>query len=320
VQQRFNQWLERIDLLAGQIQRLQDWSNQHLYGHVQTLRESAQQRAALDRSIALLLHGRLVGGELTAAQQRTARARLRSILGGLGMQGEPQLQTLWHRYRLDDELAEEPQPPSPEDKARWQRYQAQLERKAAKRAARKARKRPAAHQREQQQLVDADSALRTIFRQLASVLHPDREPEAGARARKTALMSQVNAAYERKELATLLRLQLLVSEVDPGAVVRIADERLTALSGLLKEQAAKLEAELAQLELRLTTTMGVVVAVASGNEELTQSLHCLQADQREGLADLEAEHGLMQSDAGLKRWLKEQATLMRRSVRDSVGD
>ena len=79
-QLQFNQWLERIDLLTGQAQRLQAWSNQHLYGHVQTLGELARQRAALGRAIALLLHGRLSGGELTAAQQRTARARVRSIL------------------------------------------------------------------------------------------------------------------------------------------------------------------------------------------------------------------------------------------------
>lgn len=319
-QQQFNQWLERIDLLTGQAQRLQAWSNQHLYGHVQTLGELARQRAALGRAIALLLHGRLSGGELTAAQQRTARARVRSILGGPGFQGDSQLQGLWQLYRLDDELAQVPPPPSREDAAEWQRYQAQLERKAAKRAARKARKRPLAYQREQQQLIDADSALRTIFRQLASMLHPDREPDVAARLRKTELMSQVNAAYERKELSTLLRLQLQVSEVDPGAVARMADERLSALSGLLKGQVAALQADLAQLELRLTMTMGVTVAAAHGDAVLTQALYCLQADQREDVAELEAEHGLMQSDAGLKRWLKAQANLMRRSARVGLGD
>ena len=319
-QQRFNQWLQRIDRLAAQIQRLQAWSDHHLYGHVQALRESAQQAADLDKSIALLLHGRLADGGLTAAQQRTARARLRAILAGLDRSGDPQLQALWQQYRLDDGFVEEPLQPSPQDVLQWQRYQAQQERQAAKRAARKARKKPVAHQREQQQLVDADSALRTIFRQLASVLHPDREPEVGARQRKAALMSQVNAAYERKELATLLRLQLQVSEVDPDAIARMADERITALSGLLKEQAVALEADLARLELRLATNMGVAVAAAHDDEVLTQSLHRLQADQRQGVAELQAECALMQSDAGLKRWLKAQAALMRRSARDGLGN
>jgi len=80
----------------------------------------------------------------------------------------------------------------------WQRQQqADEARKAAKRAARKALKKPAAHQLTQAQQMDARSAIRTIFRQLASALHPDREPDAQARERKTALMSEVNAAYEK---------------------------------------------------------------------------------------------------------------------------
>ena len=78
------------------------------------------------------------------------------------------------------------------------------QRKAAKRAAKKAQKQaqkkstaadkgevPPALLRE----ADAKSAIRTVFRQLASALHPDREPDEQERLRKTGLMSEVNAAY-----------------------------------------------------------------------------------------------------------------------------
>lgn len=37
--------------------------------------------------------------------------------------------------------------------------------------------------------------LRNVFRQLASAVHPDRESDPDERDRKTALMSEANAAY-----------------------------------------------------------------------------------------------------------------------------
>jgi len=67
----------------------------------------------------------------------------------------------------------------------------------------KALKKPAAHAQAQSEQMDARTAIRTVFRQLASALHPDREPDAQERERKTALMSEVNAAYDKNDLAQL---------------------------------------------------------------------------------------------------------------------
>jgi hypothetical protein len=201
----------------------------------------------------------------------------------------------------------------------WQRQQqADEDRKTAKRAARKAQKQaqkksaaaekgevPAVLTRE----LDAKSAFRTIFRQLASALHPDREPDEQERLRKTGLMSEVNAAYEKNDLTTLLRLQMQVSQVNPQNKVgtaRMADDKLIAMSLLLKEQVAALEDDLDQLENRLSRELCVPVRAEADEAALSQSLQRIQADQRHSADSLAADLRRIQNEAELKRWLKEQ--------------
>jgi hypothetical protein len=229
------------------------------------------------------------------------------------------------RERIEEALGQPIEKPSqyqtPEDMMQagmrqWQRQQeADEQRKAAKRAARKAQKQaqkkdaaaekgqvPAAQLRE----LDAKSAIRTVFRQLASALHPDREPDDTERLRKTALMSEVNAAYEKNDLTTLLRLQMQVTQVKPGSAARMADAQLVAMALLLKEQVAALEDDLDQLQGRLSQELCVPVRADADEASMTQALQRIQADQRHSADSLAADLRRIQSDAELKRWLKEQ--------------
>jgi predicted transcriptional regulator len=198
----------------------------------------------------------------------------------------------------------------------WQQQQEANEtKKNAKRTARKAQKQaqkknaaaekgevPPALLRE----LDAKSAIRTIFRQLASALHPDREPDEQERLRKTGLMSEVNAAYEKNDLTTLLRLQMQVSQGSPQSTARMADDKLIAMSLLLKEQVAALEEDLDQLERRLSRELCVPVRADADEAVMAQSLQRLQADQRHMTESLESDLCRIQNEAELKRWLKEQ--------------
>ena len=232
------------------------------------------------------------------------------------------------RERIEEALGQPLEKPSqyqtPEEMMaagmrQWQRQQqADEDRKTAKRAARKAQKQaqkksaaadkgevPAALMRE----LDAKSAIRTIFRHLASALHPDREPDEQERLRKTALMSEVNAAYEKNDLTTLLRLQMQVTQVNPqkkADSALMADDQLIAMSLLLKEQVAALEDDLAKLESRLSRELCVPVRADADELEMTQSLKRIQADQRHSAESLAADLRRIQNDAELKRWLKEQ--------------
>ena len=209
----------------------------------------------------------------------------------------------------------------------WQRQQeADEQRKAAKRAAKKAHKQAqkksaAAEKGEVPPAVlreaDAKSAIRTVFRQLASALHPDREPDEQERLRKTALMSEVNAAYEKNELSTLLRLQMQVTKINPQNATRMADAQLIAMASLLKEQVTALEDDLDALQSRLSRELCVPVRADVDEAAMTQALQRIQADQRHNADSLAADLRRIQNDAELKRWLKEQWQLAKAQVQSS---
>ena len=361
-QQRFNELLARIELLSGQIQRLEVWSDQHRYAHIQSLRESVQLVQAHRKSLLLFVHERLQTADFTDRQQRMARGLVRGLIGQLSARADPQVQALADLYvsdedtqeaadeqaeaaqrlreRIEEALGQPLESPSqyqtPEEMMQagmrqWQRQQqADDERKAAKRAARKTQKQaqkaaqkksasangevPVPSLRE----ADAKSAIRTIFRQLASALHPDREPDEQARLRKTGLMSEVNAAYDRNDLTTLLRLQMQVTQASPQGTARMADDKLIAMCLLLKEQVAALEDDLEQLQNRLSRELCVPVRADTDEALLSQSLQHIQADQRHSADSLASDLRRIQNEAELKRWLKEQWQLAKEVVVNST--
>jgi hypothetical protein len=244
------------------------------------------------------------------------------------------------RERIEEALGQPLESPSqyqtPEEMMaagmrQWQRQQqADDERKAAKRAARKtqkqaqkaAQKKSAAANGEAPVTLlreaDAKSAIRTIFRQLASALHPDREPDEQARLRKTGLMSEVNAAYDRNDLTTLLRLQMQVTQASPQGAARMADDKLIAMCLLLKEQVAALEDDLEQLQSRLSRELCVPVRADTDEALLSQSLQRIQADQRYSADSLASDLRRIQNEAELKRWLKEQWQLAKEAIVNST--
>jgi hypothetical protein len=199
-------------------------------------------------------------------------------------------------------------------RAAMAQLQALSEQEAAEQAARKARrearraqKGPTARQQEAQQaLKDADTSLRQIYRQLASALHPDREPDEQERQRKNGLMGRANAAYESKDLVALLRLQLEAELVDPDHLERVSEARLRDLTLLLKQQAAELERERQGRELRWYGTLDLLPGSGLTRETLAyrleDELQTYRADIEEAQQDLAA----VQALAGLKRWLNQQ--------------
>lgn len=383
-QRRFNDLLAQIEELTAQIQTLSAWSDRHRYAHIQNLRASQQSIQQHRKRLLFCLHDKCQTADLSAQQQRMAHRQLRSLLAQLADTADPadpQVRALADLYVSEEDAQEEAQAlaeaaqqmrermeqalgqpiekPSqyqtPDEMRaagmrQWQRQQqANEERKAAKRAARKAHKKSVAAENGEVPVAvlreaDAKSALRTLFRQLASALHPDREPDAAERLRKTAWMSEVNAAYEKNDLITLMRwqIQLVQSSPTPAdhhrdlpgahpgapqAVTRagvsgtpLSDDKLMALAVLLKEQVHALEDDLDQLQYRLSRELCVPVHARDDEAQLTQALQRLQADQRQCAEQLEADWRRIQNDAELKRWLKEQWQLGKEAVQQASGD
>lgn len=152
--------------------------------------------------------------------------------------------------------------------------------RSAKAAARAAREETA----REQAAKGASQALREVYRKLASQLHPDREPDAAERARKTALMQQVNQAQESGDLLRLLELQL---QVDAAALSNLAQDRLEHYNLVLREQLDSLRQELDALTGPYATAVGGPRHGPLRPEALEQALRVDLQQSRRALQALE---------------------------------
>ncbi|MEN9842621.1 MAG: hypothetical protein RLZZ612_450 [Pseudomonadota bacterium] len=192
--------------------------------------------------------------------------------------------------------------------------QARQEARQAKRAAKqKSKAKPDSPQAQaianQEQ---AEQTLKTLFRQIASRLHPDREPDEAERQRKTNLMSQANAAYERKDWVTLMQLQLQAEWVDPDHASRLSAQRLHELTLLLKQQAAALETERQGLQAKWSRLLQVPLGLPLTAGMLDMVLNKRRSDLEQQLEIEAADLALIQTDAGLKTVLNEQRKIHRK--------
>lgn len=336
----FNLQLTRVDKLQAQLDELDVLGQSHRTERYRWLAPLQQQRRQHMRSLALALEGHLQGKALSRLQQDTATDALCALAQALADEGEPDMEALHDlhsrqtlaqkkqaaadamRARLEAALGE-PLAVDGEDlsmdelvregMARWRAARKEEQaRRQAKAQARKARQKPGTQQAEAQtQAADAETQLRTLFRQLASALHPDREPDETERARKTALMSEANTAYARKDLVTLMQIQLRAELADPAAVLRLADDRLAALTLLLKQQVAGLERERAarqgQLAAEFELPHGQVANPNTFRQHLLSQVSALEST----VADLAQDLAQVQDVAGLKRWLNRQREAQR---------
>ena len=340
-QKRFNTLMARIDAEQQLLQTLRHAMDTHVSAHAQAIHQLGTESMDLCKSMVVFLDQRLQDPTkpkgLTANQRQQATRMLLMLCEQVqAQQDDAQIDAIVQRYAPQDEdegrenddqdmmryilesyvgkdFAKGREFDSPEDMLHAameheQRKQAAAQAKRdAKRAERKAAKGPSAReQAAAQKEQDAQAALRTVYRQLASALHPDREGDAQLRARKTAVMSEVNAAYERKDLSTLLRIQLQEEMVDATKAASLSEDRLKAMCNLLTEQVRALERDNAQSRMDLEIQVGYPAWQRYDEATLLALLQEERADLEEDIAHMRADLQRVQDDKELKAWLKEQ--------------
>ncbi len=90
--------------------------------------------------------------------------------------------------------------------------------------------------------------VRSIYRKLASALHPDREPDAARKAHKTTLLQRANKAHAEQDLHTLLSLQLEIAMIDTAQLAGMADAQFKVFSAALKRQLREVEHKIQEIE------------------------------------------------------------------------
>ena len=209
-QKAFNRLLTRIENLSAKLDTTRTLADGHRVRRATELEPLERAQFALMRQMVLLLAARLERKGLTRAQKQAATAIACGLSEALALQGDAEMQTLHDalspqtldekgreaaddmRAMLEDILGEplhEGGEPGAMDNpdavlhAAMRRLGAQAEAEKAQRAAKSA---TARQRKTAQETLDAQTALRTVYRQLASALHPDRETDPAERAQDRA--------------------------------------------------------------------------------------------------------------------------------------
>ena len=329
------QQLARVARLRAQLAELDALDRAHRAEHMALIAPLRARHVQARKGLVRLLHEALESAArtrwLSGTQAATARARLCALAQDLAEDGHADMAALHDRHSPQS-LAHKRQARADELRGRfeaalgapldgldgaspeavlhagWQRLREaskdQREGRQKKRAARRARQAPAGEALPAPAAeVEADTLLRRLYRQLASALHPDREPEALARQLKTALMSEANAAYDRRDLLALMEIQQRAALADTGPGASMGEERLAALSLLLKRQVAALERERAAAQEALARRFELPEGVSANANTLRQARIAEAQRLERELVGLEHTLERGADEAGLKRWL-----------------
>lgn len=201
--------------------------------------------------------------------------------------------------RADSDL--EPLEPAAPD---WEQQAAAA---AARRAERAAQRRAAsASKRRRMEEREVSHSLRDVYRRLASALHPDREPDAQQRERKTRLMQQANQAYAEDNLLLLLELQLQAEQVDAAHLASVSRQRLQHYAIVLQDQVTELQSETRRLEAGFRAATGLPAGSGLQPRKADRMISAEAQRLRGDLLALRRQTRLLPDVEATKAWLREQ--------------
>lgn len=119
-------------------------------------------------------------------------------------------------------------------------------------------------------------------------------------------MSEVNAAYKRQDLAALMQLQVQTAALDAQTLSRMSEERLANMNTLLKQQVARLEAQLRDSQSRIEAVLGVRLGPQTSERQVAFQLAQQRAELHGHLDNMREDLARMQRAAPFKRWIKSQ--------------
>jgi hypothetical protein len=313
-QRQFQRLVAQIELKREQLKAWQAYSlryNQRIFNELEPLR--AQLRAGQKQMVALideLLIRPNEGRPLGRVQRVKLRGLLLNLLEGLLEDARDEaLEAMHDRYsdvsheqvrQSDMELTqtyleevmgldidEDHGASSTEELLQYAHRKLQ-ERAATEES--QARERPHIPGAREEAAKEVRQSLREVFRKLVSALHPDREPDADARQRKTLLMQRVNQAYEANDLLTLLGLQLEIEQINTADLSAVSRERLGHYNQILREQLAELDVELEQCTAHFRQSLdrprGRSLTIADVDRDLSAACARISTVIRELRADL----------------------------------
>jgi hypothetical protein len=151
----------------------------------------------------------------------------------------------------------------------------------------------------------ADRSVRDVFRQLASALHPDREPDPSRRQVKTALMQEVNQAYAANDLLALFELQARIAPVAAADIAESDPQRLKQFNRVLAEQLARIDEEAARIEVGFRNDFGLVPGTGMKPKSIDRMIKAQARHLRAMLTLHQREVRVLDDRVATRRWLRQ---------------
>ncbi len=330
-QAEFELLIEQGKTLAAKLEALKVLIDQHRQLYNSTVPVLQKKQDSLRRAMVLWLDQRLKGEGLTARHERQIKRLICHIAMEFALAGDRVMRAL-HDVHSEESLADIERAQAAEAQAylkeamgeefgedqifenlddvlhaKFDFMRKEAEARARNREARRAKKKKMSLA-DMQAADDVESALRSLYRKLASALHPDRESDEEARSYKTKLMSEANTAYERRDLLALLELQTKAQLPEATLTSALARKKLAALTDLMRERLTALHREIRDIELQATAEFVLPASMTIHEASLKHHLNSRKREMLLELRRLNEELTSVKTDAGLKRWLKEQTS------------
>ena len=148
-------------------------------------------------------------------------------------------------------------------------------------------------------------SIQSVFRQLASALHPDREQDPDEKIRKTALMQDINVAYQNRDLLKLLQWQLALEPTDQNPIQELPEQKIKDFNQILREQLKKLQNEIADIEARYREHLGLSQRQKCRPDLLLHRLRQDMAVIKKELQETERTIKAVRHHETLASWLRE---------------
>lgn len=146
----------------------------------------------------------------------------------------------------------------------------------------------------EQQEKEVSLSLREVYRKLASLLHPDREADEHKRQEKTALLQEVNAAYEARDLLKLLEFQLKLEQIDQQHLDGLNPLKLKHYIQVLADQERELRDEISFLNEQIAQhyNQGMPVTAKTLCRRLQTDIKEMKGMTKSLKSDIDYFHGL----------------------------
>lgn len=113
-----------------------------------------------------------------------------------------------------------------------------------------------------------NQSLKTVYLKIASIIHPDREPDEAKKEEKTELLQRANEAYEQEDLFFLLKLQLEVEQSKNGSNKGLSTEQFKFYQQALEAQSQSLKQQMQELINSLVWSNKAKIAVQKSKGQL----------------------------------------------------